>query len=293
MRPERTQLGVLEEGLFLGFRELEEDRQRHPDRDSLSVLVAGRPGRHEPENAKGFFVTAMAKAGFDLAINGVRNQESVQPVLDGLKMFGARVIYTQGSISEKKERQRIFDTVVAEFGQLNVLVNNAGIAPRERRDILEATEDIYDEVLGTNLKGPYFLTQLFANHMVGQKKMNSDFSCCIINVSSVSATVASVNRGEYCISKAGIAMATKLWAARLGEFNIPVYEIQPGVIKTDMTAGVSEKYDRLFEQGLSIQKRWGTPEDVGKVAAAMAAGMLPYSTGQVVFVDGGMNIQRL
>jgi NAD(P)-dependent dehydrogenase (short-subunit alcohol dehydrogenase family) len=237
--------------------------------------------------------TELAKAGFDLAINGVRNQESVQPVLDGLKMFGARVIYTQGSISEKKERQRIFDTVIAAFGQLNVLVNNAGIAPRERRDILEATEDIYDEVLGTNLKGSYFLTQLFANHMVGQKKMNPDFLCCIINVSSVSATVASVNRGEYCISKAGIAMATKLWAARLGEFNIPVYEIQPGVIKTDMTAGVSEKYDRLFEQGLSIQKRWGTPEDVGKVAAAMAAGMLPYSTGQVVFVDGGMNIQRL
>ena len=235
----------------------------------------------------------LAKAGFDLAINGVRDQELVQPVLDGLKMFGARVIYTQGSISEKKERQRIFDTVVAEFGQLNVLVNNAGIAPRERRDILEATEEIYDEVLETNLKGPYFLTQLFANHMVGQKKINSDFSCCIINVSSVSATIASVNRGEYCISKAGIAMATKLWAARLGEFDIPVYEIQPGVIKTDMTAGVSEKYDRLFEQGLSIQKRWGIPEDVGKVAAAMATGMLPYSTGQVVLVDGGMNIQRL
>jgi NAD(P)-dependent dehydrogenase (short-subunit alcohol dehydrogenase family) len=258
------------------------------DLEGLSALITG--------GSRGIglgIAIELAKAGFDLAINGVRNQEAVQPVLDGLKMFGARVIYTQGSISEKKERQRIFDTVVAEFGQLNVLVNNAGIAPRERRDILEATEDIYDEVLGTNLKGPYFLTQLFANHMVGQKKMNSDFSCCIINVSSVSATVASVNRGEYCISKAGIAMATKLWAARLGEFDIPVYEIQPGVIKTDMTAGVSEKYDRLFEQGLSIQKRWGTPEDVGKVAAAMATGMLPYSTGQVVFVDGGMNIQRL
>jgi len=235
----------------------------------------------------------LAKAGFNLAINGVREQKSVQPVIDGLKMFGVRVIYAQGNVADKTDRQRIFNTVISEFGALNVLINNAGIAPRERKDILEATEDIFDEVLETNLKGPYFLTQLFANHIIQQKKENTDFWGCIINVSSVSATVASVNRGEYCISKAGIAMATKLWAARLGEFNIPVYEIQPGVIKTDMTAGVTEKYDRLFEQGLSIQKRWGTPEDVGKVAAAMATGMLPYSTGQVVVVDGGMTIQRL
>jgi len=235
----------------------------------------------------------LAKAGFNLAINGVREQKTVQPVLDGLKMFGAQVIYAQGNVADKTDRQQIFDTVISEFGHLNVLVNNAGIAPRERKDILEATEDIFDEVLTTNLKGPYFLTQLFANHMVQQKKSNPDFPACIINVSSVSATVASVNRGEYCISKAGIAMATKLWAARLGEFDIPVYEIQPGVIKTDMTAGVTEKYDRLFEQGISIQKRWGTPEDIGKVAAAMATGMLPYSTGQVVLVDGGMTVQRL
>lgn len=235
----------------------------------------------------------LAKAGFNLAINGVREQKAVQPVLDGLKMFGVKVVYAQGNISDKTDREKIFQTVISEFGQLNVLVNNAGIAPRERKDILEATEDIFDEVIETNLKGPYFLTQLFANHMVEQKILNPEFSCCIINVSSVSATVASVNRGEYCISKAGIAMATKLWAARLGEFDIPVYEIQPGVIKTDMTAGVTEKYDKLFEQGISIQKRWGTPEDVGKVAAAMATGMMPYSTGQVVVVDGGMTVQRL
>ncbi|MBK6284497.1 MAG: 3-ketoacyl-ACP reductase [Draconibacterium sp.] len=235
----------------------------------------------------------LAKARFNLVINGVRKQEVVQPILDGLKMFGVKVAYAQGNISDKPDREKIFQTVVSEFGHLNVLVNNAGIAPRERKDILEATEDIFDEVLETNLKGPYFLTQLFANHMVQLKKLNPEFSGCIINVSSVSATVASVNRGEYCISKAGIAMATKLWAARLGEFDIPVYEIQPGVIKTDMTAGVTDKYDKLFEQGISIQKRWGTPEDVGKVAAAMATGMLPYSTGQVVVVDGGMTIQRL
>jgi NAD(P)-dependent dehydrogenase (short-subunit alcohol dehydrogenase family) len=235
----------------------------------------------------------LAKARFNLVINGVREQESIQPILDGLKMFGVKVAYAQGDISKKEDHENIFQTVKAEFGHLNVLVNNAGIAPRERKDILEATEDIFDEVLETNLKGPYFLTQLFANHMVEMKKKDPGFQSCIINVSSVSATVASVNRGEYCISKAGIAMATKLWSARLGEFDIPVYEIQPGVIKTDMTAGVTEKYDRLFEQGISIQKRWGTPEDVGKVAAAMATGMLPYSTGQVVVVDGGMTVQRL
>jgi 3-oxoacyl-[acyl-carrier protein] reductase len=235
----------------------------------------------------------LAKAGFNLAINGVRDWNSVQAVLEDLKAFGVDVIYAQGNVSKIKDRQKIFDAVISEFGHLNVLVNNAGIAPTERKDILEATEDIYDEVMETNLKGPYFLTRLFARQMVQQKKENEDFLCCIINVSSVSATVASVNRGEYCISKAGIAMATKLWAARLGEFNIPVYEIQPGVIKTDMTSAVSEKYDRMFEEGLSIQKRWGLPEDIGKVAAAMATGMLPYSTGQVVMVDGGMTIQRL
>ncbi len=235
----------------------------------------------------------LAKAGFNLAINGVREQKFVQPVIDDLKNFGIEVIYAQGDVSKKEDREKILQTVISEFGHLNVLVNNAGIAPRERKDIIEASEEIYDEVLETNLKGPYFLTQLFARHMVEMKKESPGFSCCIINVSSVSATVASVNRGEYCISKAGIAMATKLWAARLGEFNIPVYEIQPGVIKTDMTSAVTEKYDRLFEQGLTIQKRWGLPEDVGKVAAAMATGMLPYSTGQVVLVDGGMTIARL
>ncbi|MCF6333992.1 MAG: 3-ketoacyl-ACP reductase [Draconibacterium sp.] len=235
----------------------------------------------------------LAKAGFNLAINGVRNRESVQAVLNELKEFGIEIIYVQGDISKKEDREKILQSVTSEFGQLNVLVNNAGIAPKERKDILEASEESFDHILDINLKGSYFLTQLCAKHMVEQKKEAPGFHCCIINVSSVSATVASVNRGEYCISKAGIAMATKLWAARLGEFDIPVYEIQPGIIKTDMTAGVIEKYDKLFDAGLSIQKRWGLPEDVGKVAAAMATGMMPYSTGQVVLVDGGMTVRRL
>ena len=235
----------------------------------------------------------LANAGFNLVINGVRKQNSVQHVLDELKKTGVGVAYAQGDISDIADRESVFNTAIQSFGHINILVNNAGIAPRERKDILEASEEIFDEVIDINLKGPYFLTQLVARHMVERKVKDEGHFCCIINVSSVSATIASVNRGEYCISKAGIAMATKLWASRLGEFNIPVYEIQPGVIQSDMTAGVTDKYNRLFEQGLSIQKRWGLPADVGKVAAAMALGMLPYSTGQVVMVDGGMTIQRL
>lgn len=237
--------------------------------------------------------TELSKAGFDLAINGVRDESSVAAVLDAFKSLGSRVIYAQGDVSSKTDRERIINQVLTHFGKLNILINNAGIAPKERKDILEATEESFDYVLNINLRGPYFLTQMVANHMIDIKKSDPTQFCCIINVSSISASVVSTNRGEYCISKAGIAMATKLWAARLGEFDIPVYEIQPGVIKTDMTAGVQEKYDNLFQQGLAVQQRWGTPEDVGKVAASMCLGNMPYSTGQVVMVDGGMTIPRL
>jgi len=225
----------------------------------------------------------LAKAKFDLAINGIRNESLVIPVLDELRSAGIRVEYIQGDIAVKKDRQQLVNQVMVRFGQLNVLVNNPGIAPPERRDILEATEESYDKVMNTNLKGPYFLTQLIADQLIKQRLKDPSGFYCVINVSSFSSTVASVNRGEYCISKAGISMATRLWAARLGEYNIPVYEIQPGIISTDMTAGVKEKYDKLFQQGLAVQQRWGTPEDVGKVAAAMATGNMPYSTGQVCY----------
>lgn len=235
----------------------------------------------------------LAKAGFDLAINGMREETSVKKVLENLEEYDIRVAYFQGDVSNDIDRRAMVDAVVSKFGKINILVNNAGIAPPERKDILEATEESFDHVLHVNLRGPYFLTQLVANKMISLKRQLPDEFFCIINVSSVSASVASVNRGEYCISKAGIAMATKLWAARLGEFGIPVYEIQPGVIRTDMTAGVQEKYDRLFQGGLAIQPRWGEPSDIGKVAAAMATGSMPYSTGQVVMVDGGMTIGRL
>lgn len=235
----------------------------------------------------------MAKAGFNLAINGMRSESDVSDTLDSLRELGADVIYVRGNIADRNNHLRMVSQVIEKWGTINVLVNNAGIAPPKRLDILEATPDIYDIVMETNLKGPYFLTQPVARHIIEQKKSDQDFQGCIINVSSVSATVASVNRGEYCISKAGIAMATQLWAVRLAEFGINVYEIRPGIIKTDMTAGVQEKYDHLIGGGLTLQKRWGLPEDVGKVAAAMALGYLPYSTGQVVMVDGGMTVGRL
>jgi 3-oxoacyl-[acyl-carrier protein] reductase len=235
----------------------------------------------------------LAKAGFNLAINGMRAENEVSATLDNLKTLGADVLYVRGNITNSHDHEAMVSRVLEKWGHINVLVNNAGIAPPKRMDIIDATADIYDVVMDTNLKGPYFLTQLIARKMVEQKKLSPDIECCIINVSSISATVASVNRGEYCISKAGIAMATQLWAVRLAEYDINVYEIRPGIIKTDMTAGVQEKYDRMLEEGLCLQKRWGLPEDVGKVATAMATGYLPYSTGQVVMVDGGMTVARL
>jgi len=235
----------------------------------------------------------LAKAGFDLAINGIRDESLVKPVLEELTNCGVKVAYFQGDVSKTSDRLRMVEAVLNRFGKINILINNAGIAPTERKDILDATEASFDQVLNVNLSGPYFLTQLIARRMIETRQQLTNEFFCIINISSISASVASVNRGEYCISKAGIAMATKLWASRLGEFGIPVYEIQPGIIHTDMTSGVQEKYDRMFENGLAIQNRWGVPSDVGKVACAMATGSMPYSTGQVVKVDGGMTIPRL
>lgn len=235
----------------------------------------------------------LAKAGFDLAINGVRDEQAVSATLNELRAMGKEVLYCQGNLASPSDRRKIIDKVRDHFGQLNTLVNNAGMAPRERRDILEATEESFDEVIATNLKGNYFLTQLAANWMIAQKKNQPEFAASVINVSSISATVASVNRGEYCISKAGISMATQLFAVRLGEFNIPVYEVRPGIISTDMTSGVKDKYDRMIEDGLCVTRRWGYPEDVGRAVAVLATGNFPYSTGQVIMCDGGLTLPRL
>jgi 3-oxoacyl-[acyl-carrier protein] reductase len=234
----------------------------------------------------------LALNGFSLAINGVRPETEVKDVLKELSTK-TEVIYCQGDIGNTQDRDSIINKVRKHYSKLHVLVNNAGVAPKERRDILEATEESFDRVVSTNLKGTYFLTQQAANWMVDQKKADKQFDGSIIIVSSISATVASINRGEYCISKAGLAMATQLFAARLGEFNIPVYEVRPGVIDTDMTAGAKEKYDKLIAGGLTVTARWGFPDDVGKAVAALASGSFPYSTGQVVMVDGGLTISRL
>jgi NAD(P)-dependent dehydrogenase (short-subunit alcohol dehydrogenase family) len=236
---------------------------------------------------------ALVNEGYRVAINGVRPIQQVVETLNDLKSDGGEVVYCQGDIANPDERKKIVEEIKNQWGDLHILVNNAGIAPKERKDILEADEKSYDRLMNVNLKGPYFLTQQVANWMIKQKIKNPKNPFTIINISSVSATTASVNRGDYCISKAGISMATKLWAARLGEFDIPVYEVQPGVIRTDMTAGVIEKYDKLIAEGLTIQKRWGNPEDLGKTVVALASGMIPYATGQVIKTDGGMTIQTL
>ena len=235
----------------------------------------------------------LAAAGYDLAINGVRDAAAVHDNLQELEAAGAKVLYCQANIADADARKQMLQQVRNFFGRLDVLVNNAGIAPKERKDILEASEESFALLIRTNLQGPYFLTQSVANWMIEQRNERKEFSGCIVNISSVSATVASVNRGEYCVAKAGVSMMTQLFATRLGEYDIPVYEVRPGIIRSDMTAGVTDKYDKLISNGLTIQKRWGTPEDVGKAVLAIASGLLPYSTGQVVMVDGGMTLGRL
>ena len=236
---------------------------------------------------------ALADSGCDLAINGVRDASEVADALAALKKRGAAVEYCQGDVSIPGDREAIVAAVRARFGRLDVLVNNAGVAPNVRADILEATEDSFERVLGINLKGPYFLTQLAARWMIDERKSDATFKGVIINISSISATEASINRGDYCISKAGIVMATQLWAHRLAEFGIAVYEVRPGIIHSDMSAAVSEKYDRLIANGLTVENRWGEPEDVGRAVAMLARGDLSYATGNVLNIDGGLTLRRL
>jgi NAD(P)-dependent dehydrogenase (short-subunit alcohol dehydrogenase family) len=236
---------------------------------------------------------ALAFEKYNLMIVGVRPADQVSDAITQLKSTVTAVHYCQADISIAADRQKLIDETKRTFGRLDVLVNNAGVAPSVRADLLEAGEESFDRLISINLKGPYFLTQLAARMMIEQKKSERDFRGKIISVSSVSATVVSTNRGDYCISKAGVAMSTQLWAARLAEFGIDVYEVRPGVIATDMTAGVKEKYDAMFANGLTLEPRWGQPADVGKVVAMLARGDLPYSTGQVLTVDGGLTQRRL
>ncbi len=237
--------------------------------------------------------TALAREGYDLMIAGRRPEADCAAALDALRAFGGQVHYAVCDVADPDQRHALIDVARAKFPRLNLLVNNAGMAPRVRADLLDATEDVFEEVLRTNLQGPYFLTQAAARWMVEQKKSDPDFRAAIVNVSSISATVTSMNRGEYCISKAGVSMATQLWARRLAEFNIPVYEIRPGVIATDMTSGVKAKYDALIVNGGIPLPRWGQPDDIGRAVASLARGDFAYSTGLVIGVDGGMTIPCL
>lgn len=236
---------------------------------------------------------ALAKAGFNIVINGMRPVEQVSEPIEKLAAHGAKVAYAQGDVGSPVGRACILKSAKDKFGKLNVLVNNAGVAPKERLDLLETTEESYQRLMTINCEGPFFLTQAAANWMVEQKQADKAFAGCIINVNSVSATVVSTNRGEYCVSKAALAMVTQLFAARLGEHGIGVYEVRPGVTKTDMTSGVTDKYDKLIDEGLCVTPRWGYPEDTGKVVVSLAEGNFIYSTGQVIMVDGGLTIPRL
>jgi 3-oxoacyl-[acyl-carrier protein] reductase len=235
----------------------------------------------------------LAKEGFDLAINGLREETAVAGALEELRSLGAEAVYVLGDISVAENRSRILATIKARFNRLDLLVNNAGVAPDVRADILDATEQSFERLIRINLQGPYFLTQLAARWMIEQKEADPAFNGCIVNITSVSAEVASTNRGDYCMTKAALSMASQLWAVRLAEYGINVYEVRPGIIKTDMTEAVQEKYDRLIEGGLLLQPRWGLPEDVGRVVAMLARGDMPYSTGSVINVDGGFTIPRL
>lgn len=236
---------------------------------------------------------ALAKSGVSLGIIGARAPELVETTLAQLRQHQVKVFYAQADIGDRDAREQALADLWRQLEGIDFLVNNAGMAPRIRADLLEASEESFIEVLRTNLQGPYFLTQSFVKRLLASSTRSAARPAAIVNVSSISASVASVSRGEYCISKAGVSMATRLWAARLGEFGIPVYEIQPGVIETDMTAAVRGKYDQLLEEGLCLQKRWGRPEDVAKAVKMLLQGDLPYSTGQVIMVDGGLTLPRL
>jgi NAD(P)-dependent dehydrogenase (short-subunit alcohol dehydrogenase family) len=233
----------------------------------------------------------LAALGYDLVINRVK-KEAPQTQKE-IEALGVHCEFVQADISIAEDRGRLVASTRSKFGRCDLLVNNVGVAPLKRADILEATEESFDRVMGINLKGPYFLTQLVANWMVEQRKQYHDRPLRIVNIGSVSSYASSPARSQYCISKAGVSMMTKLYADRLAEYNIGVFEVSPGIIATDMTSPVRDKYDKLIAEGLIPIKRWGRPEDVAKAVGAIVEGRLDFSTGQVINVDGGFHLKRL
>lgn len=235
----------------------------------------------------------LARAGWTIVINDIGDRELPEETLAKVHTAGSDGMIIQADITSVTDRERIVKDTVQVYGQIDLLVNNAGIAPRQRLDILDVGEQSLQEVLAVNLIGPFFLTQLVAKKMIEQVDQGIIENPKIINIGSMSAYTSSTSRAEYCLSKAGVAMSTLLFADRLADDGINVYEIRPGIIETPMTMVVKEKYDRLIASGLTPIKRWGQPEDIGKAIVAIAEGYLPFSTGQVIDVDGGFHIQRL
>ena len=235
----------------------------------------------------------LSKAGFDIVLNGTASLEDSQDAIDAVTDHGACCHYVQADISKREKREKLISQVKKIFGKLNILVNNAGVAPQPREDILVAKEESFDRLMRINLKGPYFLTRDIANWMIEQRNKEPEQKLCIINIVSINAYTASPSRGEYCVSKAGLSMMTSLFAVRLAEYGIGVYEIRPGLIKTDMTIPVRDKYSKLISEGFTPIARWGVPEDIGKAAVALAKDYLPFSTGDIINVDGGYHLRTL
>ncbi len=240
----------------------------------------------------------LARIGFSVAINYASNQtaaEESKRLCEEAKAGAAEFEIVRADISRRDDRARLLSEVRARFGWIDLLVNNAGVAPRVRKDLLEADEESFDRLIAVNLKGPYFLTQAVANFWLSdpERLRALQRKPKIVTISSVSAYAVSTNRGDYCISKAGLSMLTPLFAVRLAEHGINVYEIRPGVVSTDMTTVVKEKYDRMIAEGAWPIRRWGTPEDVGRAVAAIAEDRFPFSTGEVISVDGGFHLHRL
>jgi len=235
----------------------------------------------------------LARKGWKIVINDIGNPEPAAETLDLVRKEGSDGLIILADITMAADRQRIVDETIIEYGHIDLLVNNAGIGPRMRMDMLEIGEESMNEVLAVNTVGPYFLTQLVSKKMIdliSQKRIESGI---IVNIGSISAYTSSTSRAEYCISKAAMAMNTLLFADRLAREGINVYEIRPGIIKTPLTEIVKDKYDKLIAEGILPIKRWGLPEDIGKAIVAIAEGYLPYSTGQIIDVDGGFHIHRL
>lgn len=236
---------------------------------------------------------ALAERGWCVTINYRGNAAAAAETLDMVNATGGQGLLVQADIADSNGRNRLVAETLAEFGRIDLLVNNAGMAPRRRLDILETTEASYDEVMAVNLKGPFFLTQQVVNQMIAMQQAGTIAQPKIINIGSISAYTSSPNRGEYCISKAGMGMMTTLFADRLAGEGINVYEIRPGIIETDMTGAVKEKYDRLIADGLTPIRRWGQPDDIARAVIALAEGSFPFSTGEIINVDGGFHFRRL